>query len=97
MLEILNSILLLAICHVLADYFLQTDFIASTKGKNWYHLIVHCMLYVVPFIVVFGLDWRIYALLISHIIIDPLKARYNKITYLQDQILHYLILLIYLF
>lgn len=93
--EIVNTILLLVICHMLGDYFLQTDFIASTKGKNWYHLIVHCMLYIVPFIVVFGLDWRIYVLLVSHLIIDPLKARYNKLTYLQDQIFHYLIMLIY--
>ncbi len=94
--EILNTILMLVICHMLGDYFLQVDFIASTKGKNWYHLIVHCVLYVVPFILVFGLDWRMYVLLVSHIIIDPLKARYNKLTYLQDQVLHYLILLIYL-
>ena len=92
----LDTILLLVICHMLGDYFLQGDFIANTKGKNWYHLIVHCVLYIVPFIFVFGLDWRMYALLISHIIIDPLKARYNKITYIQDQILHYLILIIYL-
>lgn len=93
--EIVNTILLLVICHMLGDYFLQADFIASTKGKNWYHLIVHCMLYIVPFIVVFGMDWRIYVLLVSHIITDPLKARYHKLTYLQDQIFHYLIMLIY--
>ena len=94
--DLVNTIILLVICHMLGDYFLQIDFIASTKGKNWYHLIVHCMLYIVPFIIVFGLDWRIYVLLLSHIIIDPLKARYNKISYVQDQMLHYLIMLIYM-
>ena len=93
--EMLNTILLLVISHMLGDYFLQVDFIANTKGKNWYHLIVHCMLYIVPFIIAFGLDWRIYVLLLSHLIIDPLKARYKKITYTQDQALHYLIMLIY--
>ena len=93
---VIDTIILLIICHMLGDYFLQGDFIASTKGKNWYHLIVHCMLYIVPFILIFGLDWRVYVLLVSHIIIDPLKARYNKITYIQDQIMHYLILIIYL-
>jgi len=90
--ELLNKILLLVTCHMLGDYFLQNDFIASTKGKNWYHLIVHCVLYIVPFAIVFGLDWRIYALLTSHLIIDPLKARYSKITYAQDQYLHYFII-----
>ena len=93
--EYVNLILLLVICHMIGDYFLQVDFIARTKGDNWYHLLVHCVLYTVPFIIVFGLEWRIYSLLISHIIIDPLKARYNKITYAQDQVLHYLVLLIY--
>ena len=93
---ITNTLLLLVVCHMLGDYFLQVDFIAKTKGVNWYHLIVHCMLYVVPFIITFGLDWRIYILLLSHLAIDPLKARYKKITYMQDQALHYLVLLIYL-
>lgn len=91
---ILNVILLLIICHVIGDYVLQVEFIANTKGTNWYHLLVHCFLYIVPFIVVFHLDYRIYLLLLSHIIIDPLKARYNKINYIQDQVLHYLVLII---
>lgn len=93
--QLVNTLFMLVVCHMLGDYFLQLDFIAKTKGDNLYHLIVHCVLYVVPFILVFGLDWRIYLLLISHIIIDPLKARYNKITYEQDQALHYLMLVTY--
>ena len=76
---------------MIGDYVLQCDFIAKTKGSNWYHLFVHCILYVVPFVVVFGIDWRIYVLLLTHLIIDPLKARYNKINYIQDQILHYVV------
>ena len=76
---------------MIGDYVLQCDFIAKTKGSNWYHLFVHCILYVVPFVVVFGIDWRIYVLLLTHLIIDPLKARYNKINYIQDQILHYIV------
>ena len=32
----------------------------------------------------------------AHMIIDPLKARYTKINYWQDQVLHYLLLLLYL-
>ena len=87
-----NNVLILIICHMLGDYFLQVDFIAKTKGDNWYHLIVHCILYLVPFIVVFGIDWRIYLLLIHHIIVDALKARYNKLNYLHDQLQHYFII-----
>ena len=76
---------------MIGDYVLQCDFIAKTKGSNWYHLFVHCILYVVPFVIVFGIDLRIYVLLLTHLIIDPLKARYNKINYIQDQILHYIV------
>ena len=91
---VLNNIFKIIICHMIGDYVLQCDFIAKTKGSNWYHLFVHCILYVVPFAVAFGLDWEIYVLLITHLIIDPLKARYNKITYTQDQVLHYIVALI---
>lgn len=91
------TLLNLTFCHLIGDYVLQSDFIAKTKGSNWYHLIVHYLLYCLPFYILFGLDYRFYILLLSHIIIDTLKARYNKINYIADQTLHYLMLLIYLF
>lgn len=86
----------LVICHLIGDYVLQTDFIAKTKGTNWYHLFVHCALYIVPFIIVFGLSWKIFFLFAVHMIVDPLKARWNKTTYVQDQLIHYLTMVIYL-
>lgn len=92
----IEKIVLLVICHMIGDYVLQNDFIASTKGKNWYHLFVHCVLYVVPFYVCFGFVWQLAVMFISHLIIDPLKARYSKINYCQDQALHYLVSLLYL-
>lgn len=81
-------------CHLVGDYVLQIDFIAKTKGENWYHLFVHCLLYILPFRIVYGVDWRLAVLLVTHIIIDALKARYKKITYTQDQIAHYIIALL---
>lgn len=87
----------MVLCHLVGDYVLQSDFIAQTKGENWYHLFVHCALYIVPFYIVFGFDWRLLIIFIAHIIIDPLKARWNKISYWQDQVLHYLFGLIYVF
>ena len=77
MIELFIKIIL---CHLVGDYVLQCDFIAQTKGKNWYHLFVHC----------FGVNWQLAVLFATHIIIDPLKARWNKITYTQDQVLHYI-------
>ena len=92
----MNLILNLIFCHLIGDYVLQTDFIAKTKGDNWYHLLVHCFLYIVPFFYVFGITWQLAVILITHIIIDSLKARYKIINYVTDQVLHYLVILVYL-
>ena len=92
----IRLIITLILCHLIGDYVLQTDFIAKTKGTNWYHLIVHCVLYCLPFFVIYGLTWQLLFILITHMIIDPLKARYNKINYVTDQLLHYIVMLVYL-
>lgn len=52
----LENIFLIIMCHLIGDYVLQSDFIAKTKGENWYHLFVHCALYVLPFYLCFGFD-----------------------------------------
>ena len=76
----------------MGDYVLQTDFLAKTKGENWWHLIAHCFLYTAPFALVFGIEWWLIVLLVSHIIIDALKARWKKLSYLNDQIFHLFVL-----
>ena len=83
----MEKLIILIMCHLVGDYVLQSDFIAKTKGENWYHLFVHCALYTLPFGVVYGFVWQT----IFHIFIDVLKARYKKITYTTDQILHYVV------
>lgn len=93
----MNNVIHLILCHLVGDYVLQCDFIAKTKGYNFYHLFVHCALYCLPFVLLYGIDWKIGVLFVSHIIIDVLKARFNKISYIIDQILHYIVLFIFLF
>lgn len=87
----MENILVIIFCHLVGDHVLQLDHIAHTKGKSWYHLLVHCFLYCVPFYAVYGYDWKLCVLLASHIIVDALKARYEAIDYATDQILHYVI------
>ena len=82
----------LIFCHLVGDFVLQSDFIAKTKGENWYHLFVHCMLYSLPFYIVFGACWQIPMIVVSHFIIDAAKARYNQISYVADQCFHFNIL-----
>ena len=91
----IETALTLIVCHMVGDYFFQNNFIASTKGANWYHLTVHCVLYAIPFWIAFGWCWQLALVTLSHFPIDALKARYKKITYVQDQILHYLLALSY--
>ena len=92
----MNKIINLILCHLVGDYVLQIDFIANSKGKNIYHLIVHCLLYCLPFYIVFGFVWQLIPLLVLHIVIDLLKARYKIIPYWLDQLLHYITCLLYL-
>lgn len=91
----LELIIKLVFCHLLGDYFLQIDFIAQSKGKNLYHLFVHCALYCLPFYLWFGLDWRLFFIFLSHLIVDYRKSR-KHINYAEDQILHYFALILYL-
>jgi hypothetical protein len=88
-------LLKIVFCHLVGDYVFQSDFIATTKGKNWYHLFVNCVLYCLPFYIAFGINWQLLFIFVTHLIIDPLKARYNKINYVTDQVLHYLCALVY--
>lgn len=92
----MNTIITLIFCHLLGDYVLQNDFLAKTKGFNWYHMIVHCFLYCFPFYIFFGLDWKLLFIFITHMTADTLKARYHKINYVEDQLIHYIVLLVYL-
>ena len=93
----MNKVIELVLCHLVGDYVLQLYFIAHTKGTNWYHLFVHCALYILPFYILFGLTLQLVITFVIHIIVDSLKARYKVINYTTDQVLHYLTLLIYLF
>lgn len=92
----IGMILKLLACHMIGDYVLQSDYIASTKGQNWWHMFVHCFLYAVPFYICFGGSGDLLTVFIMHMIIDPLKARWGKISYLEDQLCHLATLTVYL-
>ena len=88
----IECLYLVLICHAIGDYVLQSSFLADTKGSNWWHLIIHCILYSVPFYICYGINVELGILIVTHFIIDALKARYKEISYFTDQILHLIIL-----
>ena len=95
----MEQILWLILAHYIADYPLQGDFLAQTKGKYWYSLLAHSIIYgltislCLKLLGVFAL-WKALVLVLSHIIIDYKKATANDkdkalTTYLYiDQALH---------
>lgn len=91
-----EHVFLIIACHLIGDYFLQSDFLATTKGENWYHLFVHCFLYTIPFYIAFGWCWQLALIGILHFPIDAMKARWRKTNYVQDQISHYILAASYL-
>lgn len=83
----------LVLCHLVGDYVLQGEFIAKTKGENWYHLFVHSALYLLPFYFLLGFTPMLALIFVTHFIVDAMKARYGKIGYVTDQMFHYVVLL----
>ena len=91
----MKTIMELIICHLIGDYVLQSDYIARTKCENWYHMFVHCVLYIVPFWILYGFNLCLLFLFIEHFIHDVLKSRYDKLSYVEDQFSHYFAILIF--
>lgn len=99
----ITQFMFLMFAHYLGDYPLQSDFLATTKGKSLYSLFVHCFIYsmtIATTIMLIKGEFEISVFMVvflSHIIIDSLKARTkNKekalTTYLYiDQSLHLVI------
>lgn len=93
----MENIIKIIMCHTVGDYLFQTDYMAVAKGKDWYILFIHCVCYCVPFVVVFGIDWRLAVVFAVHVITDALKARYKMITLTVDQFIHYATAMLFLF
>ena len=75
----IENILWVLLAHYIADYPLQGDFLAQTKGKYWYSLFAHSMIYSLTVSLCFKLlgifvIWKFVVLYLSHYIIDYVKA-----------------------
>lgn len=73
---------------------MECRFTVIEKDMSMNHFIVHCVLYTIPFYICFGFDLKILGIFIGHVFIDAEKARYDKFSYITDQVCHYLLLII---
>lgn len=94
----MNELLLLLACHFIGDYPFQPLFFVEMKGKSWEINFYHAATYTAAFVVFAHVSpLAALILLVSHFVIDPIKARYqiipvNKIWI--DQLLHLIVILI---
>jgi hypothetical protein len=93
------NILMLLACHFVGDFGLQTKWMADFKGKSWEVNFYHAAVYTAIFVLFTELSLlATIVLLVSHFVIDALKARYGLIKHLwTDQLLHFGILLLIFF
>lgn len=101
MTALITLIIFIIGAHYIADFPLQSEFLAMNKGKKWYLLFAHAMIYTTTISITLLLlgvyaDWKFAVLLISHYFIDRWKshepadeAHWHLIYY--DQALHLLI------
>lgn len=58
------------LCHLVADYWLQNDWMATNKKKYWFPAIVHGVIYTLPFILLTRSIPALLVICITHVIID---------------------------
>jgi hypothetical protein len=86
----LSPLLIWLACHFVGDFAFQSTWMSVEKGKSWEVNFYHCATYTATF-VLFGGASLVAAiwLLITHYIVDTLKARYKVIGSIWlDQLLH---------
>jgi len=86
----LTFLCLLIACHFVGDFPFQNEFLALNKGKSWEINFYHAITYTAAFVIFAKVSVAFAAvLLLSHFVIDPLKARYHIIKPIwMDQLLH---------
>lgn len=95
-----NITLLFLIAHVLGDFYFQSNKLSRTKAKKYRYVLLHSVLYAVPFLLIFSLvfSWEIIigviAIVVSHFVVDTAKFFFQKtrisqgVLFVLDQILH---------
>ncbi|AEV28719.1 Protein of unknown function (DUF3307) [Sphaerochaeta pleomorpha str. Grapes] len=87
--------------HLLGDFYFQSDTMAEKKRTAFSMVIVHGLIYALPFLLVFafGNIVAFFVLVVSHVLLDALKfvvertLGSNGVAFVFDQLLHLLCLL----
>ena len=93
-----STLLIWLACHFVGDFAFQSTWMSMEKGKSWEVNFYHCATYTATFVLfAHPSPLAIALILITHYIVDTLKARYKVIGSIWlDQLLHALTLLLIL-
>lgn len=58
------------LCHLVGDYWLQNDWMASNKKKDFGAALTHSIIYTLPFVLICHSIWALLVICITHCIID---------------------------
>jgi hypothetical protein len=92
------ALLIWLACHFVGDFAFQSGWMTIEKGKSWEVNAYHAATYTAPFLLfAHCTPLAAAALFGSHIIIDPLKARYKIVGPIWvDQLLHFAVIVVIL-
>ncbi len=70
----------LIVAHYIGDFPMQGEFVAMNKGKYWYIMLAHCIIWagsISTVLAIFGLftPWKIAFLIVGHYVMDLWKSR----------------------
>lgn len=60
--------------HMIGDFVLQNQWMASNKYDNYLVALIHGAFYTVPFLILFGFCWQLIPICILHTLIDHYKV-----------------------
>jgi len=86
----ISTLLVWLACHFVGDFAFQSTWMSVEKGKSWEINFYHAATYTAVFVLFAHSSVLATAILFgTHVIVDPLKARYNIIGPIWvDQLLH---------
>ena len=94
----LQTLVIWLACHFVGDFAFQSSWMSMEKGRSWEVNFYHCATYTATFILFAHSSLLASAaLLVTHYIVDTLKARYKLIGPIWvDQLLHILTIVLIL-
>ncbi len=92
----MSELILLLACHFIGDYPFQSLYFAENKGESWEINFYHAATYTAVFVIFAHVSVpAALILLVSHFVIDPVKARWQIIPADKvwiDQLLHFAVI-----